>query len=80
MICTNCFYQGKPKTITKGSLGMEILLWVFFFWMWFIPGIIYTLWRLSTQKKVCKSCEQDTLVSTKSPRGSEIIERLSAKA
>ena len=75
MICTSCYYRGKGKTITKGSLGIEIVLWVFFFWLVFIPGIIYTVWRLTTKAKVCPKCGQNTLIPEDSPRGVELAQK-----
>jgi|APSaa5957512535_1039671.scaffolds.fasta_scaffold85150_2 hypothetical protein len=29
LICSNCGMIGKPKTITKGSFLIELVLWLF---------------------------------------------------
>ena len=51
--CPNCQYEGKGKVITKGSLLLEIILWLFFL----VPGLIYSVWRLSTRYLGCPRCE-----------------------
>lgn len=68
MICTNCYYRGT-ESARKGSLGVEILLWLFFI----IPGIVYSVWRSSS--KICPKCGQATLVPEDSPRGIEISKK-----
>lgn len=74
MICTNCYYQGKGKGVTKGSLGVEVLLWLFLFWTIIIP-LFYSIWRASSQQKVCPKCGQSTLVPENSPRGIELVQK-----
>ena len=71
MICTNCYYQGKGKANTRGSFVIEIILWLFFI----IPGLIYTVWRLTTKAKVCPKCGQNTLIPEDSPRGIELAKK-----
>lgn len=58
----------------KGNLATEVLLWVFFFWLWFIPGIIYSIWRLTTATKGCPKCKHEML-STYTPKGAELFEK-----
>jgi len=65
MICSNCGTLGKPKIACKGSFSLEILLWLLFV----IPGAIYTVWRLTTRGKFCKSCGADKMVPLDSPIG-----------
>lgn len=50
--CPNCGYEGMPKSYTGGSMGIEIVLWLFFL----LPGFIYSIWRLSTRCYVCPKC------------------------
>ena len=50
--CPNCGYEGKPKLFTKGSFVLEVILWL----MMLIPGLIYSLWRVSTKYKGCPKC------------------------
>lgn len=69
MVCRNCGTQGEPKTRTKGSLIMEIMLWVCFL----LPGMLYSVWRLSTRAKVCGGCDSTELVPSDSPVGKKLI-------
>ena len=68
IICGACGTQDKSKTHTKGSLGMEILLWI----MFIVPGILYSIWRLTTRKKVCSVCGADSLIPADTPRGKQL--------
>lgn len=56
--CPRCKYQGKAKRAMKGSFVIELVLWCFFI----IPGVIYSLWRLTTKSKVCPDCGEDKLI------------------
>jgi hypothetical protein len=64
MICLNCGTIGKPKSITKGSICIEIILWLLFI----IPGLIYSIWRLTTRTKGCPLCS-GKMIPLDSPRG-----------
>ena len=63
-ICSNCGTIGKPKTIVKGTFLIEVFLWLFLI----VPGIIYTIWRVSTKYKGCST----NIVPLNSPRGKEL--------
>lgn len=69
-VCIDCRMIGKPKYYTPGSIFIELVLWCLI-----IPGLIYTLWRHSAKKKMCRYCGSFELVSPTTPRGREIIER-----
>ncbi len=64
-ICPHCGTQGEPKTIIKGSFSIEIILWICFL----LPGLIYSIWRLSSRYPGCPSCEQPGMISINSPNG-----------
>ena len=68
LICSNCGTLGKPKLITKGSLLIEIVLWLCFL----IPGLIYTIWRHNTRTKGCRSCGAENLIPLDSPMGKKL--------
>jgi len=58
MICNYCKKEIiTPKKITRGSFGIEILLYVFFIWNFFFIPIIYTMWRLMSKYHGCPNCE-----------------------
>lgn len=64
MYCANCGTVAKPKRITKGSLLIEIFLWLFFL----VPGLLYSLWRLTTKFEACPSCGAPNMIPTDSPK------------
>lgn len=68
-ICTICGHIGNPKTIVKGSFFIEIVLWFFFL----IPGLIYTIWRLTTKQKACPMCKNASMIPLNTPRGLELL-------
>jgi len=60
--CTTCEYEGKHKNYTKGSLMIEIALWLLFIF----PGVIYTIWRNTSGKyKGCPDCKSESVVELK---------------
>ena len=69
LICTNCgTVVTDPKTATKGHFLFEVILWLCFI----VPGMLYTIWRLTTRAKVCHSCGSANLVSLDSPVGKRL--------
>lgn len=70
-ICAACGTVGEAKTVTRGSLLIEIILWLCFL----IPGLIYTVWRLTTRGRACASCSSSELVPVATPRGRELMAR-----
>ena len=69
VVCTACGYVGQPKTITKESIGVEILLWLLFL----VPGLIYSVWRLSSRYDGCPSCGQATVIPRTSPMAQKFL-------
>jgi ribosomal protein S27AE len=65
IICSNCGTIGKLKKITKGSFFIEVILWLCLI----IPGVIYSIWRLTTKHKVCSVCGSGNLIPLNSPAG-----------
>lgn len=56
--CPNCKFKGVGKNITKGSFCIELILWLSFL----VPGLIYTIWRLSNKKVICPKCGYEYVV------------------
>src|SRR5947208_13045438 len=52
-VCTNCGYVRNPISITRGAFAIEVLLWLFFL----VPGIIYSVWRLTSRYAACPKCK-----------------------
>jgi hypothetical protein len=67
-VCKECGTVAEPVTITKGSLGTEILLWLFLL----IPGIFYTAWRHGTRYDGCPKCSSANLFPLDTPVGREL--------
>jgi len=67
-ICKECGFIGPRQTLTKGNIGMEIVLWL----LCLLPGIIYSLWRLFTQHKGCRTCGGD-MIPLNTPKGNELV-------
>jgi len=73
MVCSICGYQGKPKTVTKGSIIIELALWI----MFVVPGLIYSLWRMTSRYKACPNCLTPNMIPLDSPMGNKLIKTLS---
>jgi hypothetical protein len=70
LICPNCGFAGRPKRITKGSFFIELFLWI----LLIIPGLIYSLWRLTSRYDACPQCAAPNMVPLDSPRGKKLME------
>jgi len=68
-VCSSCGYKGNPQARTKGNILIEIILWLFVI----IPGLIYSIWRLTSKQKVCPRCSQDAMIPVNSPMGQKIL-------
>jgi hypothetical protein len=71
LICETCGNRGPTKTHTKGSILIEIVLWLCFL----LPGLIYSIWRLTTRTQVCRVCGSPTVIPINTPKGRELAER-----
>lgn len=63
MFCTRCGHEGDSKTKTRGSLLIEVVLWLCFI----VPGLVYSLWRHSSRQPVCAKCGSDALIPPDTP-------------
>lgn len=68
-VCTVCHHHGPSKQQTRGSTGVELVLWL----LLIIPGVIYSVWRLSTKRWVCESCGSEAIVPPESPAGKKLL-------
>lgn len=69
LICTACGARAGTRSATRGSILIEILLWLALL----IPGLIYSLWRLTTRRQVCRACGSPDLIPIASPRGRQLL-------
>ncbi len=70
-ICVTCGAKGKGKTITRGSILIEIVLWLCFL----LPGVIYSIWRHTTRFYGCRVCGSNSLIPIDSPKGQELSQK-----
>jgi hypothetical protein len=82
-ICTQCGTPGKPKTITKGNILVELVLWIFgiafiwFFGISIIMAIIYSAWRHLSRFKGCRECH-GPMIKLDTPMGQKLMQSLGA--
>ena len=50
--CMSCGSDTAGERRTRGSIWIELVLWALFIF----PGVLYSLWRLSSRTVVCASC------------------------
>ncbi|MDI6844923.1 MAG: hypothetical protein QME28_02175 [Candidatus Saccharicenans sp.] len=67
--CTNCGFVGRPKKYTRGSLVREIILWL----LAVVPGIFYSVWRISTRYEGCPECGAPLMIPENSPIARKIL-------
>lgn len=68
MLCTTCLTVGVPQRRARGSLLLEIVLWL----CAIIPGLVYSAWRLSSRRRVCRACGGKELIPVDSPRARQL--------
>ena len=71
-ICTVCGYLGKPKNNTKGSFIIEVVLWLFLI----IPGLLYSLWRITNKYRGCPKCKSTAIIPIDTPNGQALYKSL----
>lgn len=74
LFCTTCGNEGATRVHTKGSIFIEILLWLCLL----VPGLIYSIWRMTTKVQVCGACGAQTLVPQNSPVAQKMRKELKA--
>jgi hypothetical protein len=72
LYCVTCGTTGRPKSVTRGSLLIEVFLWLCFI----VPGFLYSLWRLTTRHKACGTCGSEQIIPPSSPRAAAEAQRL----
>lgn len=70
-ICPTCHHIGKPAYKKRGSLGGDLRAWMIFPF-----GVPYTIWRMLSKEKVCKSCGGGGLIDEYSAVGLRLMAQL----
>ena len=74
-ICSVCGSIGKPIRIIKGSFLIELALWLFFI----LPGLVYSLWRLTSKYEACPQCKSSLMIPLSSPVAQKLLSELQPK-
>lgn len=69
-VCKDCGTVAEPETKARGTMGMEIVLWLCFL----VPGFIYSIWRLNNKYDACPACGSETLLPLDSPMGKQVAQ------
>ena len=72
MACKDCGTVAEPGQVTPGHFAVEVVLWLCFL----VPGLIYSIWRLSARKDACPACHSVHLVPVDSPAGAQLVAAL----
>jgi hypothetical protein len=72
MYCKKCGNVGPTKRIMKGSFVMEVVLW----FLLLLPGLIYSVWRLTTKGRGCPVCGSEDVIPADSPLANNNANRL----
>lgn len=68
-LCTQCLEVGKPKVHTPGSILITLILLIPFF----IPAIVYEIWRVTNRKYACACCGSFELIPPESKRAKQLL-------
>jgi len=68
-VCMECGCQREPIDAKRGLLVIEIFMWL----LYIIPGIIYSIWRRVRKQKVCSKCRTPSVVLTSSSRAMGVM-------
>ena len=69
-VCKDCLSTfDQPKRSTPGSFLLELGLWV----MFCFPGLLYSIWRLTTSIKSCPVCGSASFIPTSTPAGRKLL-------
>src|SRR5438270_8102302 len=69
--CRHCGTVAKPQKRTRGWFALELLLWLLFI----VPGLCYTLWRVTSRVNVCRQCGSEDIIPADSPVAVDTIGR-----
>lgn len=63
MHCSTCGTNGATRSVVRGHLAIEIILWLCFI----VPGLIYSVWRTTTRHRTCAACGSANVIPLDSP-------------
>ena len=69
MMCKHCGTISIPKKKVPGYFFIELLLWCLFI----LPGLAYTIWRLTNKQNICPACKASNMIPLNSPIAQKIL-------
>ena len=74
-LCKNCGFTGKMKKKSKGSIWIELVLWVIgiLFLVLLRVAFGYSLYRFLIKYEVCPKCKNTNIISLNSPVAREML-------
>ena len=69
LVCRLRREKKKTTKVTKGHFALEVILWLCFL----IPGIIYSVWRLTTRHEACPACGNANLLPKSAPMAQKFL-------
>lgn len=72
--CPACGHEGPTRIRTRGSIWIEVVLWLCFV----VPGLVYSIWRGSSRQPVCAACGHEGVIPPDSPIALAAKKQLSA--
>tara|TARA_R110001599_G_scaffold86669_2_gene232243 strand:+ start:334 stop:783 length:450 start_codon:yes stop_codon:yes gene_type:complete len=72
LYCVACGTRSDGKQKARGSTLVELVLWLTFL----LPGLIYSVWRLSNKYRACPACGSAELIPIDSPKAIRDMERI----
>jgi hypothetical protein len=63
LYCRNCGVTASPTMHMPGSFALELLLWLCFL----LPGLVYSIWRITSVREVCPDCGAPNMIPLNSP-------------
>lgn len=73
IICLQCgSISERAVRAMQGSFLLECFLWLLFI----VPGVFYSVWRLTTKARICPTCSSREIVPLSSPIGQKLQREL----
>lgn len=71
VVCTRCAHHGPVKLEVPGHFLLEVFLWL----LWILPGLFYSIWRVSNKRRVCSVCGSTGIIPEASSAARDIAGR-----
>lgn len=87
VVCSHCGTLGPRRLRTRGTLGLEIGLWVvglvtllFGIGLLILPAaLIYSIWRMFSRRVECTACGSPNVIPASSPAAQRILQQSGPK-